>query len=90
MGVNSREVQSFVSKIDSEVDMQDGYLKLAQRDMPGGKLALRVRVASKHAPDPRSSRRLELAFTPAPDSALSRFEVIARTDSFTVNYRLNF
>ena len=90
MGVNSREVQSFVGKVDAEIDMRDGYLNLAQRDMPGGKIALRVRVANKHQPDPRSSKRFELAFTPSPDSAFSRFEVIARTDSFTVNYRLNF
>jgi hypothetical protein len=91
IGVNSSEVRDFVEKVDSEVDMQNGYLHLAQREIPGGgRIALRWRVSNKHEPDPRSSKRLELALTPPADSALSNFEMIARTDSFTVRYRLDF
>lgn len=91
MGINSKEVRDFVTKVDAEVDVRNGYLNLAQREMPGGAtLALRYRLGNKHYKDPRSSKRLELALTPPEDSTFSNFEIKARTDSISVNYRYKF
>ncbi len=88
MGINDPDITNLASTIDEHID--EGYLNLAERDVPGGKLALRYRLSSSSVPGDTSSRggikRVELHY--APDN--SRWEASAAPDLLMVKYNYKF
>lgn len=80
MGISNPHFYEFASKIDARID--NGRLKLAEQEVPGGKIALQYRLTGG-----LSSKQAELRFTP---EGLPNTELTATIREVRVSYHFQF